>query len=102
MQNIFDRMLNNKVVKLIIKVLHDRFRAACVDTSPLINSSIVAGTGPVIAIVIVAVIIIIVIVVAVIARSQGMLCFAGEFATPLCMPLRLSLGLLLHFVLLGF
>ena len=32
MQNIFDRMLNNKVVKLIIKVLHDRFRAACVDT----------------------------------------------------------------------
>ena len=24
MQNIFDRMLNNKVVKLIIKVLHDR------------------------------------------------------------------------------
>jgi len=35
-----------------------------------------AGTGPVIAIVIVAIIIIIVIVVAVIARSQGMLCFA--------------------------
>ena len=101
MQNIFDRMLNNKVVKLIIKVLRDRFRAGYVDTSPLINSSTVAGTGPVIAIVIVAVIII-VIVVAVIARSQGMLCFAGEFSTPLCMPLRLSLGLLLHFVLLGF
>jgi len=38
----------------------------------------VAGTGPVIAIVIVAVIIIIVIVVAVIARSQGMLCFADK------------------------
>merc|ERR1712012_1037646 len=35
-----------------------------------------AGTGPVIAIVIVAIIIIIVIVVAVIARSQGILCFA--------------------------
>ena len=34
MQNIFDRMLNNKVVKLIIKVLHDRFRAGCVDTRP--------------------------------------------------------------------
>ena len=39
---------------------------------------IAAGTGPVIAIVIVAIIIIIVIVVAVIARSQGMLCFAGK------------------------
>jgi len=37
-----------------------------------------AGTGPVIAIVIVAIIIIIVIVVAVIARSQGMLCFADK------------------------
>eukprot|EP00092_Neocalanus_flemingeri_P005488 GFUD01005918.1.p1 GENE.GFUD01005918.1~~GFUD01005918.1.p1 ORF type:complete len:548 (-),score=136.63 GFUD01005918.1:677-2320(-) len=35
-----------------------------------------AGSGPVIAIVIVAIIIIVVIVVAVIARSQGMLCFA--------------------------
>jgi len=35
-----------------------------------------AGSGPVIAIVIVALIIIVVIVVAVIARSQGMLCFA--------------------------
>merc|ERR1712045_1018526 len=35
-----------------------------------------AGTGPVIAIVIVAIIIIVVILVAVIARSQGMLCFA--------------------------
>jgi len=35
-----------------------------------------AGTGPVVAIVIVAIIIILVIVVAVIARSQGMLCFA--------------------------
>merc|ERR1712227_331612 len=37
-----------------------------------------AGTGPVIAIVIVAIIIIIVIVVAVIARSQGLLCFADK------------------------
>ena len=37
-----------------------------------------AGTGPVIAIIIVAIIIIVVIVVAVIARSQGMLCFAGK------------------------
>jgi len=35
-----------------------------------------AGTGPVIAIVIVAIIIIVVILVAVIARSQGLLCFA--------------------------
>jgi len=35
-----------------------------------------AGSGPVIAIVIVAIIIIVVIIVAVIARSQGMLCFA--------------------------
>merc|ERR1711988_48527 len=35
-----------------------------------------AGTGPVIAIVVVAIIIIVVIVVTVIARSQGMLCFA--------------------------
>merc|ERR1712012_570551 len=39
-----------------------------------------AGTGPVIAIVIVAIIIIVVIVVAVIARSQGMLCFADKNA----------------------
>eukprot|EP00092_Neocalanus_flemingeri_P001803 GFUD01001922.1.p1 GENE.GFUD01001922.1~~GFUD01001922.1.p1 ORF type:complete len:457 (-),score=111.85 GFUD01001922.1:1280-2650(-) len=37
-----------------------------------------AGSGPVIAIVIVAIIIIVVIVVAVIARSQGMLCFADK------------------------
>jgi len=37
-----------------------------------------AGSGPVIAIVIVALIIIVVIVVAVIARSQGMLCFADK------------------------
>merc|ERR1719461_2664297 len=35
-----------------------------------------AGTGPVIAIVVVAIIIIVIIVIAVIARSQGMLCFA--------------------------
>jgi len=37
-----------------------------------------AGTGPVIAIVIVAIIIIIVILVAVVARSQGLLCFADK------------------------
>jgi len=37
-----------------------------------------AGSGPVIAIVIVAIIIIVVIVVAVIARSQGILCFADK------------------------
>jgi len=37
-----------------------------------------AGSGPVIAIVIVAIIIIVVIIVAVIARSQGMLCFADK------------------------
>jgi len=37
-----------------------------------------AGTGPVIAIVIVAIIIIVVILVAVIARSQGLLCFADK------------------------
>jgi len=37
-----------------------------------------AGSGPVIAIVIVAIIIIVVIVVAVIARSQGLLCFADK------------------------
>jgi len=35
-----------------------------------------AGTGPVIAIVVVAIIIIVIIVITVIARSQGMLCFA--------------------------
>merc|ERR550525_2012993 len=34
------------------------------------------GTGPVIAIVVVAIIIIVIIVITVIARSQGMLCFA--------------------------
>ena len=39
---------------------------------------IFAGTGPVIAIVIVAIIIIVVILVAVVARSQGLLCFAGK------------------------
>merc|ERR1711997_688327 len=36
------------------------------------------GTGPVIAIVVVAIIIIVIIVIAVIARSQGMLCFADS------------------------
>jgi len=36
-----------------------------------------AGTGPVIAIVVVAIIIIVIIVITVIARSQGMLCFAA-------------------------
>ena len=43
-----------------------------------------AGSGPVIAIVIVAIIIIVVIVVAVIARSQGMLCFAGKYHKIYC------------------
>lgn len=37
-----------------------------------------AGTGPVIAIVVVAIIIIVIIVITVIARSQGMLCFADS------------------------
>lgn len=37
-----------------------------------------AGSGPVVAIVIVALIIVIIIVVAVIARAQGMLCFADK------------------------
>merc|ERR1711997_901128 len=36
------------------------------------------GTGPVIAIVVVAIIIIVIIVITVIARSQGMLCFADS------------------------
>jgi len=42
------------------------------------KKAIEAGSGPVVAIVIVALIIVIVIVVAVIARAQGMLCFADK------------------------
>jgi len=42
------------------------------------QGGVVSGTGPVIAIVIVAIIIIIVILVAVVARSQGLLCFADK------------------------
>jgi len=91
----FKNISKNLAKNLVVTHFHPKYRWSHLwplfDRNVLISASAVsgsqggvqasaAGTGPVIAIVIVAIIIIVVIVVAVIARSQGMLCFADKSA----------------------